>query len=181
MKTVSRLVAAASVVLLGLALVLPVPCAQAQQYAAPNAAAEDSLKKFLRTMLEDKDTRYIAAFYDLNGDGVPEAVVYLLSNDSCGSGGCNTLVLARAGDSWRVVTSLTITWPPIRVLQSTANGWHSLEVSVGGGGSRSGYEAELRFNGKSYPRNPSVPPARRSARTAGTVIIPSTQNAKPLF
>ena len=29
-----------------------------------------------------------------------------------------------------------------------------------GGGIQPGYEAELRFDGKTYPANPSVPPAR---------------------
>lgn len=142
---------------------------------------EDSVRKFLRTQNDDKETYYIAAFRDLNGDGVPEAIVYLLGGGSCGSAGCNLLVLQRAGDSWKVVSTMTIVNPPIRVLDSTANGWHSLGVWVEGGGIRSGYEAQMRFDGRKYPGNPSVAPAiKTKSRVPGEVVIPSTENAKPI-
>lgn len=36
-----------------------------------------SLKKFLQTLDDNKETRYVAAFKDLNGDGTPEAIVYM--------------------------------------------------------------------------------------------------------
>jgi hypothetical protein len=57
------------------------------------SSAEVSLKAFLQTLDHDKQTRYIAAFRDLNDDGTPEAIVYLIGKRWCGSGGCNTLVL----------------------------------------------------------------------------------------
>src|SRR5437763_13772221 len=95
--------------------------------------------------------------------------------DWCGIGGCKTLILARDGTSWRVVATITITMLPIGVLQTTSNGWHSMGVWVQGGGIQSGYEAELRFDGKTYPRNPSTPPARRLVGNAeGEVVIPSS-------
>ena len=143
---------------------------------------EDSVRKFLRTQDDGKDTRYIAAFRDLNGDGIPEALVYLLGNGNCGSGGCNLVILQRAGDSWKIVTNMTITHPPIRVLNSTVNDWHSLGVWVEGGGIRPGYEAVMRFNGEKYPANPSVPPAVKTKKSLpGEVVIRSTENAKPLY
>jgi hypothetical protein len=143
---------------------------------------EESVRKFLQTKAEDKDTRYILVFRDLNGDGIPEAIAYLVGNEWCGSGGCNLFILRKNGNSWKVVTSVTITRPPVRELNGTSNGWHNIGVQVGGGGIIDGYDAELRFNGKSYPRNPTVPPARRANKDAtGKVIIPSFANAKPLF
>jgi hypothetical protein len=142
---------------------------------------EESVRTFLRTRDDDKDTRYVATFRDLNGDGIPEALVYLQGRDSCGSGGCNLLILQRAGNSWKVVTTMTITNPPIRVLNNTVKGWHSLGVWVAGGGIRSGYEAEMRFNGTKYPGNPSVPPAiKTKSDSPGEVVIRSSANAKPL-
>jgi hypothetical protein len=144
--------------------------------------AEKSLKRFLQTFDDDKSTRYVAAFRDLDGDGTPEAIVYLMSNEWCGSGGCNTLILKRDGNSWRIVTNITITQPPIRVLMNTSNGWRSIGVWVQGGGIQPGYEAELQFDGKTYPRNPSTPPARRLAgKIAGEVVVPSTQDGTPLY
>ena len=157
-------------------------------HAQPSSAAEQSLKKFLQDYVKDprlddeKTIWYFDAFVDLNGDGKKEAIVYLIGRAWCGSGGCNTLILARDGASWRVVSHITITRPPIRVLSSTSHGWHDIGVWVKGGGIRPGYEAVLSFNRKTYPENPSVPPARRMSRkVAGEIVIPSVEGGTPLY
>jgi hypothetical protein len=151
-----------------------------------NSTPENSLRKFLQDYVGDSDdketTRYDSAFVDLKDDGAKEAIVYLSGDGWCGSGGCTTLVLAPAGSSYRVVAKITITRPPIRVLTSKSNGWHNISVLVGGGGPQPGYEAELRFDGNSYPINPSTPPARRLAgKGAGEVVVPHDGEGKPLY
>ena len=157
--------------------------AEAQpQQGTQSSSVEESLRQFLQTLDNNKTTRYVAAFRDLNGDGIPEAIVYLIGKKWCGSGGCNTLILTQDGSSWRVVTKITITRPPIRVLTNTSNGWHSISAWVQGGGIQPGYEAELPFNGKNYPRNPTVPPARRlKEKSAGEVIVSSEQKGLSLY
>jgi hypothetical protein len=172
-------------------IVIPTWClaqARPQQPAAPFSTAEDSLKMFLQTYLRtppsngDKTTQYFSAFVDLNGDGTQEAIVYLTGQSWCGSGGCTTVILARNRSSWRVLTHMTITRPPIRVLSKASNGWRNISVWVQGGGIQPSYEAELRFDGKTYPSNPSVPPARRSAGKAiGEVVIRSSQSGTRLY
>jgi len=98
------------------------------------SAAEGSIGDFLRNYLgtprepADKTARYVARFVDLNGDGMQEAVVYVIGRDWCGSGGCLTLVLARTESSYRVVTRITISRPPILAFTTTSNGWRSLGV-----------------------------------------------------
>ncbi len=115
--------------------------------------------------------KYIIAFVDLSRHGGREALVYLTGQEWCGSGGCTLLVLAPDGPSYRVVTKVTICWPPIRALESRSFGWRDIGVGVRGGGVPRG-EAELRFDGRSYPTNPSTLPAARSARApAGRTII----------
>jgi hypothetical protein len=172
-----------ALVLLGSSLAISAGFTQAKQKSSvTDTPNEESVRKFLQTKSEDKETRYIAVFRDLNGDGTPEALAYLVGNEWCGSGGCNLFILRKQADSWRVVTSVTITHPPVRVLNQTANGWHTLSVWVAGGGIREPYEAELRFNGKKYPGNPSVPPARRASKgEEGEEIIHSFAEGKPLF
>ena len=134
-----------------------------------------SLRRFLHGFDSSLKDRFVAAFTDLNGDGKPEAIVHLTSNEQCGSGGCTTLVLVRDGDSWRVLGNISITRPPIRVLTTKSNGWRNIAVWVQGGGIQPGHEAELRFDGKTYPTNPSVPPARPIiGRAEGQVVIPSS-------
>lgn len=155
---------------------------KAQQGAdTPSAEATESLKKFLRTLDNDRTARYLLALRDLNGDGTPEAIVHLIGS-RCGSGGCSTFILTPNGSSWRIVTNISITRPPVYVLSDMSKDWHSIGVWVQGGGVQPGYEAELRFNGKTYPKNPSVSPARRlKGKPMGEVVIPSTQDAKLLY
>ena len=122
---------------------------------------ETSIRRFLQNWDEDDELQYILAFYDLNNDGKNEDIVYLTSRKWCGSGGCNTLILEQNDDSWEIISRTTLTRPPIRVLKSISKGWHSLSVWVQGGGIQPGYEAELIFDGKTYPMNPTIPPAQK--------------------
>jgi hypothetical protein len=154
---------------------------------SPPSPAEDSLRAFLKNHLRvtssgnRADTRYREAFVDLNGDGRPEAIVYITGSAWCGSGGCLTLILAQAGSSYRVVSRITITRPPVCVLPHTSNGWRDIAVRVQGGSTQPGHEAELRFDGKAYPENPSVLPARiLSGGFAGDVVIHTSGQGKSL-
>src|ERR1019366_6602930 len=127
-------------------------------------------------------TRYSSAFVDLKDDGTKEVIVYLSGRGWCGIGGCSMLILAPEGTSYRVVTKTTITRLPIRVLATKSNGWHDISVVVAGGGTQPGYEAELSFDGKTYPSNPYCSPGsplrwRGSRKNSGAV----TAKGKPPY
>ena len=94
----------------------------------------------------------------LNDDGVKEVIVHVTCQSLCGTGGCPTLILVPLKSSFRIVSRIGITRPPIRVLESKSNGWHDITVWVQGGGIQPGYEADLPFDGESYAPNPTVPP-----------------------
>ena len=144
--------------------------APAPAEANPQAALEASLQQFLSAW-DKESTPHITAFEDLNEDGKPEAIVYL-SNPWCGSGGCTTLILKQDKSSWKVVTKIVGAQSPIRVLSKTSHGWHNIGVLVAGGGIIDGYEAELAFNGKTYPKYPANIPARKSKKpSVGKVVI----------
>lgn len=122
--------------------------------------------------------RYTLALADLNGDGRPEALIYAMATagaggraDLCGSGGCELYVLSPTPTGYRAVTAVSVARPPIRVLPTATHGWRDLGVMVAGGGIIRGYEARLRFDGRSYPRNPSVAPAVRLTGRAGRQVI----------
>ena len=139
---------------------------------------------FLQHYLRGADTAtsYSDVFVDLNGDGTAEVIVYVTGQRWCESSGCVMLVLERKGLTYRVVTRTTITRPPIRVLTSSSHGWHNIGVWVQGGGTQPGYEAELRFDGKTYPGNPSMPPARRLIKTVpGKIVVREAGAGKPLY
>jgi hypothetical protein len=151
----------------------------------PNSSRENSLRKFLRDYVGNSDegrtTRYSSAFVDLKDDGVQEAIVYF-TGPWCGTGGCTMLILAPKGTSYRVVTRTTVTRLPIRVLATKSNSWHDISVVVAGGGIQPGYDAVLSFDGKTYPRNPSTPPARRlEGKVEGKIVMPVTGEGTPLY
>jgi hypothetical protein len=126
----------------------------------------DELRSF-----PDDNPRYAVAYTDLNGDGVDEAVVYFESRASCGTGGCNMYVLASRAGFWHRVSGHTIVRRPIQVLPTRHLGWRDLSVWVAGGGITEGYHAVLPFDGKTYPLNPSTPPARPLAKAAASRVI----------
>lgn len=73
---------------------------------------------------------------------------------------------------------------PIRLLTTTTNGWQDLAVSVSGGGIRPGYEVKLAFDGKKYPSNPTIAPAKRiPSQTPGTTLIQegAESQARPVY
>jgi hypothetical protein len=149
----------------------------------------NSLKKFLQNYVgnsdDDRTTEYSSAFVDLRDDGTQDVIVYLTGDGWCGSGGCTTLILVPKDSSYEVVTKITIVRPPIRILVTKLNGWHDIAVRVQGGGIIKAYEAKLSFNGRTYPRNPSVPPARRLVeKVAGEEVVPITaliEKGTPLY
>jgi hypothetical protein len=143
------------------------------QYLGPPEAEED------RT-----NTRYLSATADLNGDGQPEIIVYLLGSDWCGSGGCTMLILTTQNGVYKVITRTTVTQLPIRLLSTRTNAWLDLSVRVSGGGIRPGYDAKLVFDGQKYASNPTVAPAKKlPSHTPGTTLIQedAEPQAKPVY
>jgi hypothetical protein len=142
--------------------------------AGPDERAE--LEALLAARYADfaADARYFAGSADLDGDGVAEIIVHVAGPDVCGTGGCDTLVFTRKGGALRLLARIGPARPPIVVARSSTHGWRDLLVQVSGGGVPAGYAARLRFDGRSYPRNPTVRPAEQVSGGAEgrTVIAP---------
>jgi hypothetical protein len=84
--------------------------------------------------------------------------------------------------SAEAIARTTITQLPIRILPTRTNGWRDISLWVQGGGIQPGYEAILSFDGKAYPSNPSVPPAKPSrAAVSGKIVLSSQSEDKPLY
>jgi uncharacterized protein len=119
---------------------------------------------------EATPTRYVEAFADLNGDGKNELLVHVVGPTACGSGGCPTVVYVLLGNGyWRMAT-IGLTNLPIRVSATRTRGWRNLIVHVGGGGAEAG-DVELAFDGRGYPRNPTVPGRYVTPSTGGGDIV----------
>lgn len=171
-------------IMLLITLVNPVVC---QTRSTPASVQDQRLAQFLREYVlkqtrDGKGTRYSAGFADLRDDGIREPIVYLSGDGWCGTGGCTVLILDPDDHSFRLVTKVTVSRPPIRVLPTKSNGWHDIGIRIKGGGVQTSYESELSFDGKTYPRNPSVPPARKLIKSAsGIIVVNSPATGIPLF
>lgn len=144
----------------------------------PVAPVRRFLRRFVtaqsRPMPPDRSTGFYVAFARLGPAGERNAVVYLRNGGWCGTGGCTMLVLAAAGRGWKLVSRTTAVRTPIEALPSRSRGWRNLAVYVAGGGVR-GHMAELRFNGRGYLLNPTVPPARKiNSPRHPRMLIPNT-------
>jgi len=140
--------------------------------AAPSGVtgrASDPVAAFVERTLHF--AKYKRAEADLNSDGRLETFVYVTDRNYCGSGGCKLVILSPQGRSFRVVMRTTVTKLPIRLLPTSTRGWRDVGVTVQGGGIIRPYVARLRFNGRGYPSNPTVPPAVPLKRPSGRVLI----------
>lgn len=92
------------------------------------------------------------------------------------------MILEKDEGSFKVIANVTIVHPPILAFKSKSHGRHDIGVWVQGGGILPGYEALLRFNGRSYPSNPSVPPAvPLTQNVTGRVLIAKGEEGELLY
>ena len=157
------------------------------QQATASKGPSEALMAFLRSYLSpvkappDATTRITAVQVKTDRGKNEVDVVYLSGQRWCGSGGCTMLILKPIESSFKVLGKVTIVQLPIALLPSMNEGYPDIGVRVDGGGVQPGYEAVLSFNGKGYPQNPSMPPARKAATIRGKVIIASSEDGVPLY
>lgn len=137
--------------------------------SATSASRPDPVAAYVRQTLHV--TQYKRANADLNGDGRPEAFIYVTDQSYCGRGGCTLIVLTRHKGQYRPVLRSTVTQTPINLLATSTRGWRDIGVTVSGGGIMQPYMARLRFDGRRYPGNPTVAPAQPMPRKTGKVLI----------
>lgn len=124
---------------------------------------------------------YAVGYADLNGDDRREAIVHRI-HPFTGTGGGGIEIFTPTLRSWRLVGETAIGHMPFRILNTRTRGWRDLGIVVAGGGVDPAYEARLRFNGRTYPYNPSVPPAERLAwNVPGWTVIGRNNRGVPLF
>ena len=139
--------------------------------AAGCQLAPASLQRFLSQGGWGAPGSYVVSLHDLNGDGTQEAVILLSDTDWCGSGGCTLLVAVHRGATWQAISKVTLVHPPVVALDRMRAGWHSLSVTVGGGGMAT-HPVTLDFRHGHYPSNPTTLPASpASTPSSGVPLI----------
>jgi hypothetical protein len=125
-------------------------------------------------------TRVVAAELPL-ADGRKDILVYITGRNWCGNGGCSLMILEPENGSYKIIGDTSITWAPIRKLATSSHGHPDIGVDVSGGGLIPGYEARLRFDGRRYPENPSVPPAIPLKSKQGVILIGDDDKGELLY
>jgi hypothetical protein len=136
--------------------------------------SDSALEAQLRQMYseDEGEIRYFLKWFDLNGDGTPEAIVHVVGPSACGTSGCYTHIFAKRGANYKLISTIGLSRPLIVASPVRSHGWRNLIVFVAGGGIYPGYYAELRFDGKIYPENPTVKPAKRiRGKPPGVILI----------
>ena len=118
------------------------------------------------------DFRYFLKWFDLNEDGEPEAIVYVVGPRVCGTGGCPTHIFVRREGGYKPVSTIVLTRPLIIASQRRTHGWRNLIVFLAGGGILHGYYVELPFDGSTYPESASDELAKEvKGQPQGVVLI----------
>lgn len=102
-----------------------------------------------KNFIDDNSKKFIFFEYDLNEDGKKEILVGLTGGYFCGTGGCTQLLL---DDQGNVITQFSVSGNPVVIDTNKTNGWKDLFIYSG-----NKYRI-VKFNGKTYPSNPSILP-----------------------
>ena len=153
-----------------LIIVLSFGCVEINAQAKSERAVEAQLRKMCSD--DDGEVRYFLNWFDLNGDGIPEALVHVRGPQVCGTSGCDTHIFWKRSGNYELISTIGLSRPLVIAALGRSHGWPNLIVFVAGGGVLPGYYAELRLNGKTYPDNPTVAPAKPlKGRPHGIVLI----------
>jgi hypothetical protein len=102
-----------------------------------------------KNFIQENSRIFIFFEYDLNEDGKKEIFVGLTGGYFCGSGGCTQLIL---DDQGNVISTFSVSGYPVIIDINKTNGWKDLIIYSGN------KNRIVKFDGKTYPSNPSVLP-----------------------
>jgi len=102
-----------------------------------------------KNLIDEKSRKFIYYEYDLNDDGKTEYLVGFTGLYFCGSGGCTQYILDNKGN---VISKFSVSDYPVIIDINKSNGWKDLIMSSGG------KNHVMKYNGKTYPPNPSLLP-----------------------
>ncbi|WP_214226419.1 hypothetical protein [Pedobacter sp. B4-66] len=110
----------------------------------------EMFKDDLSKNLIDEQSRKFKVFeHNINEEPKKEIFVGLTGSYFCGSGGCTVLLLHPDGE---LITKFTVTEYPLLIAETYTKGWNDLILHS------QGKDHLMKFNGKTYPSNPSIQP-----------------------
>jgi len=103
------------------------------------------------------NVRYYYNKVDLDEDGNPEIFVYLVGPPVCGTGGCSSAIFKQENGEYRLLSRFSLVNNPIIISNKKTKGYKDIIMYVSGGGIES-FFAQIKYDGTTYPSNPSIEP-----------------------
>ncbi|NCT41112.1 MAG: hypothetical protein GW778_05580 [Alphaproteobacteria bacterium] len=121
-----------------------------------NEDLKEAMLNFFKSTGAPISSTYNFVRFDLNGDKLREAIVMIKSPYGywCGTHGCVMVVMKAHDNGFSLVNTIQPVREPIYISRAKVNGWHNLLVRVSGRWTKTKNVA-LRFDGKTYPKDPS--------------------------
>lgn len=136
-----------------------------------NLKLEEAIKKEFDLNQDVGDVRYYYNKVDLNEDGIPEVFVYLVGPFFCGTGGCSGVIFKQENGEYKVLSRFSLVNNPVIISNTKTNNYRDIIMYVSGGGIKS-YFARVKYDGKTYPINPSIEPeVEAGTKVDGVAII----------
>jgi putative lipoprotein len=147
------------------------------QHIDPKTEIDKALQKALNQYFkihrtDPKGTKFSSVNYDLNGDGLNEAIVLL---DWCSKGGCEMLIFERQGGDYRFSSRISQIQVPVIVSSNQHYLWQSLLVE------KDKKWLILDFDGISYPSHTRTLTVVNKLDVATDIILFSQGRPKNWF
>ncbi|WP_053957245.1 hypothetical protein [Inediibacterium massiliense] len=115
--------------------------------------------------------RYYYNKVDLNGDENLEVFAYLVGFEVCGTGGCSAAIFKKKNEEYELLSRFSLVNNPVIISNSKTKGYRDIIMNVYGGGIES-FFALMKYDGTTYPSNPSIQPkVEHGAKVEGIAII----------
>jgi hypothetical protein len=131
---------------------------------------------------KQKTGTYVAAGYDLNGDGKLEALVLMTSESWCQPQGCPLLIFEPSVLGWRHIGTVNRVRPPVRIASSKTGGWLDLWVMSGKTTKDKGpplSTVRLQWAANGYPSSASFAAPAKPEAAEGPDLIASAEMKLP--
>ncbi|MCW8994293.1 MAG: hypothetical protein OQK77_00620, partial [Psychromonas sp.] len=113
--------------------------------AEVDLGVQQALNQYFKIHRSDpKNTKFTSVSYDLNGDGIKDAIVLL---DWCAKSGCEMLIFEGHKNGYRFSSRVSTVNTPITIANSQHYLWQSLLIE------KNAQTFKLDFDGISYPIN----------------------------
>lgn len=131
---------------------------------------EKAIVKAFDLEQNEDNVRYYYNKVDLNEDGNPEVFVYLVGPYVCGTGGCSGAIFKLENGEYKLLSRFSLVRNPVIISKTKTNGYRDIIMHVFGGGIES-FFAWVKYDGKTYPSNPSVQPKVEPGTKVGGIAV----------